>query len=533
MTASASQQKALGAFYTDRLVAENLIRWALTRPDETVLDPSCGDGVFLEASFARLRELGATAPQVWGIDISEAPLRVCAQAIPKSHLLQQDFFSVPPSQIPQFDCVVGNPPFIRYQTFTGSQRKQALKRAAEAGAKLPELSSSWAPFIVHATRFLRPGGSLGMVVPVELGHAQYAREVLKTLAANFREITVRMFRDKLFADLSQSTILLQCRGYRQPCESFTIVSSDNIDGNHEEREQVDLELIHKGKLRFAWYVISSQARELYKHLSGRRGVIRLGKIANVGIGYVTGHNDFFHLSEHEKKHYAITNKYLRPAILAMSGFSGLEFQKTDWLRRRTAGEKSYLLAIPPIAESALPDSLQRYLQVGLKLKVPARYKCDIRDYWYSVPHVHVADAFLTYMSGQFPRIVGNRDRLVAPNTLHLVRFLDGNAMTPYVTTGWLSSLTRLSCELEGHALGGGLLKLEPSEAKQVLVPMPTGQQVSRLIPQLEQGLAGGDTSGVADIADRYVLRTRLGLTKSECLLLREAADKIEQWRSHK
>jgi adenine-specific DNA methylase len=532
MTA-ATQQKAFGAFYTDSLVAKSLIQWALTRPDQTVLDPSCGEGVFLKAGQERLRELGATAPQVWGVDICEAPLRVCAETAPGSRLLQQDFFSIRPGQIPQFDCIAGNPPFIRYQNFNGAQREQALKRAAEAGAELPELSSSWAPFVVHATKFLRCGGSLGMVVPVELGHAQYAREVLKTLAANFREITVRMFRDKLFADLSQSTILLQCRDYGKPCEIFTITSSDSIDTNHEEREQVELELIRKGKLRFAWYVISNKVRTLYQHLSSRGGVLRLGEVADVGIGYVTGHNNFFHLSEREKRDYRITDKYVRPALLTISRFAGLEFTKADWLKRRSAGEKVYLLAVPSTAETTLPDSLRRYLQVGRELEVPNRYKCAIRDHWYAVPHVRVADAFLTYMSGQFPTIVANQAKLVAPNTVHLVRFVDGHKKTRYVTTGWCSSLTRLSCELEGHALGGGLLKLEPSEAERVVVAVPAARQVSTLVHQLEQRLAKGDTSGVIDTADRYVLRMRLGLSKSECLLLRDAAEKVKSWRIHK
>jgi hypothetical protein len=34
---------------------------------------------------------------------------------------------------------------------------------------------------------------------------------------------------------------------------------------------------------------------------------------------------------------------------------------------------------------------------------------------------------------------------------------------------WQSSLTRLSTEIEGHPLGGGMLKLEPREAGQLLL----------------------------------------------------------------
>jgi hypothetical protein len=34
---------------------------------------------------------------------------------------------------------------------------------------------------------------------------------------------------------------------------------------------------------------------------------------------------------------------------------------------------------------------------------------------------------------------------------------------------WSRRLSRLSCEIEGHPLGGGMLKLEPREAGRVLL----------------------------------------------------------------
>jgi len=33
-----------------------------------------------------------------------------------------------------------------------------------------------------------------------------------------------------------------------------------------------------------------------------------------------------------------------------------------------------------------------------------------------------------------------------------------------------SNFVKLSCELEGHALGGGMLKLEPREAARIVMP---------------------------------------------------------------
>ena len=42
-----------------------------------------------------------------------------------------DFFEMPPRA--KFDAVVGNPPYIRYQSFTGRQRAIAREDALRAG----------------------------------------------------------------------------------------------------------------------------------------------------------------------------------------------------------------------------------------------------------------------------------------------------------------------------------------------------------------------------------------------------------------
>jgi hypothetical protein len=40
----------------------------------------------------------------------------------------------------------------------------------------------------------------------------------------------------------------------------------------------------------------------------------------------------------------------------------------------------------------------------------------------------------------------------------------------YMIDAWDSTFTKLSCEIEGHPLGGGMLKLEPREATQIALP---------------------------------------------------------------
>ena len=143
-------QKKLGAFYTGEPVARWIVNWAVRSPQNTVLDPSCGAGVFLESASQFLDKNGKGNPNIWGVDIDGEALSLVGQRVPHCRLINRNFFSVVPNEMPRFDAVVGNPPFIRYQSFNGSSRSLALARARENGVRLPRPPSSWAPLLVHS-----------------------------------------------------------------------------------------------------------------------------------------------------------------------------------------------------------------------------------------------------------------------------------------------------------------------------------------------------------------------------------------------
>ena len=533
--ATVATQKTLGAFYTAEPVARFLVEWAIREPNEAVLDPSCGDGAFIGAAATRLAELGCPIPKVWGVDFHSGAITAARSLFPASRLVKSDFFALGPDELPQFDAVVGNPPFIRYQTFSGDARSAALSRTSDAGVSLARLSSSWAPFVIHSAAFLRPGGRLAMVVPAELGHAQYAREVLRFLAQEFSRIRVCLFRRKLFPHLNEDAFLLLAEGRGTECGWFSVSSYENIDaalrGEHDERP-VDLESVKSGRVRLLHYLLSPKARDLYRYLREQTCVRRLGDVSDVGIGYVTGANDFFHLSEDEATRNRVPAKYLRPAAGSLRTQAGLIFRRSDWEIGKREGKKIYLLALPPVREQVLPAGIRSHLDRGRASQIHLRFKCRVRDPWYSVPHVRRADAFLSYMSGGRPKLVLNPTGLVAPNTLHLVQFVERKYVKS-VPAGWYSSLTSLSCEIEGHALGGGMLKLEPTEAERLLVALPKPGDISRLLERTDSYLREARADQARDLVDRHVLRARLGLSATECAMLADSAGFLETWRLHR
>lgn len=544
---SATDSKTLGAFYTDSQVADFLVWWAVRHGRDTVLDPSFGGGVFLRSACLRLAQLsGDPAAQVFGVEVDP---RVHARIAEKLHdefgvgrrsLLRSDFFAADPTGLARVDVVVGNPPFIRYQRFSGEIRERALLRASSLGVRLSELASSWAPFVVASIGLLKEHGRLAMVVPFEICQASYARPVLEYLSRSFAEVTLLSFRKKLFPDLSEDTLLLLAEDKGAHSARFRIRDLPHGGSLAELRRSGRFPLpgtrpipegtLHTGHARLIEQFIPGKARSLYRELKKSAGVRRLGDLADVGIGYVTGANDFFHLNADSARLWEVPDRYLRAAVRRARSLSGLRFTHEDWRRGLATGDAAFLLHIQ--SADNLPPTLRKYLDEGEKAGVPKAYKCRMRSPWFRVPHVYHPDAFLSYMSGTFPRLVANDAGAVAPNTLHVVRFHPHTTVhRDSLAALWQTSLTWLSVELEGHSLGGGMLKLEPTEAANVLVGFPglSTAAVDRLSLELDDLLRRGDAASARLRADDTIL-TAIGLSASDALLLRNAADSLRRRR---
>jgi len=496
--------------------------------------------VFLQAACERLSALGGDpARQVVGVEIAPVAhaealraLRAqCGSRVPR--LLCSDFFDVAPGSL-SADVVVGNPPFIRYQRFSGGQRRRALRQAATQGVSLSALSSSWAPFLVHATSMVKPGGRLAMVVPFEMTHASYARPVLEFLAGCFGRVTLLTFKEKLFAHLNEDTLLLLAdqkggkptrflwRELANAGRLLGLLSPRLRDGVPGTRA-LDHEALCQGKRRFVEYLLPTAVRHLYRELAAHPDVGRLGDVASAGIGYVTGANAFFHLRPVEARALGIPEVFLKPAVRRGKALSGLRFTKSDWRAGLQSGQTGCLLSLQN--HRRLPLAVRKYVERGERLGIPSAYKCRSRSPWYCVPHVYSPDGFLTYMSGASPRLVANAARAVATNTLHVVRI---HSLCPLDALGlaalWSTSLTRLSVEIEGHALGGGMLKLEPREAASALLPVKHWSAMSALGDHLDHVCRTHGPSEAQRVADEEILLKRLGLSARECRLLKRGRD---------
>jgi hypothetical protein len=264
--------------------------------------------------------------------------------------------------------------------------------------------------------------------------------------------------------------------------------------------------------------------------SANQSVGKFGDLADVGIGYVTGANDFFHLSDSQAHELQKPLECLARVVRRGSDLAGLFFTKKDWQTVTKEGGANYLLRVSgPL--NRLPPPVRRYLEQGRRLGLHRRYKCRTREPWYDVPHVYPADAFLTYMSEREPRLVLDKARVFAPNTLHVVRMHSGvTATASDVAVAWQSSLSALSCEVEGHSLGGGLLKLEPREAQNVLVPLMKVD--AAFCDEIDKLIHQSKLDTVSELVDQRTCQS-LGLSVIDANRLRKGAVLLRERRRNR
>lgn len=452
------ERKKSGAYYTPEEVVHCLVRWAVRRPTDRLLDPSAGDGRFLAL---HRRSVGVEQdPNAAAISRATAPWALVHEG---------DFFSWAASTKERFECAAGNPPFIRYQRFNGAVRERALALCASLGAAFSGLSSSWAPFLVATASLLKPGGRMAFVVPAEIGHAPYAHPLLQYLIGHFSDVRLLAIKNKVFPNLSEDAWLLYADGFGGEAEAILFAARERFTFLSEPLStgtRVSLGELVRWNFRMRPFLMAPSVRELYQDIATRSGVQRLGALAQVGIGYVTGANEFFHLRPSQAKATGIPAAVLQPTIRsgrALCGEAVTRRMLAEWLER---DDPVLLLRLSP--GSGLPKSVENYLNTRQAREASESYKCSNRSPWYVVPDVIIPDAFLSYMSGNGPALVANRAGCACTNSVHTVR-ITGNANVQALQQVWAHSFTRLSCELEGHPLGGGMLKIEPREAQKIVL----------------------------------------------------------------
>lgn len=533
-------RKQRGAFFTPDEITKFTAEWAIRSADDLVMEPSAGDAAFLVSAVGRLRELEPTTdacPTVDGVEIHAHSARVASQRVReaggKARIRHSDFFLVDPK--PVYDAVIGNPPYIRYQDFSGESRVRSRAAALRGGVSLTGLASSWAAFTIHSALFLKRGGRLGLVLPAELLSVNYAAPVRRFLFDHFRDVQLVLFDEQVFPEAEADVVLLLADGYREgPTTHATIRQAKNA---------ADLASLGAGltwtptdpAAKWTTSLVDPNAVESLRALMNGGRFASLETWGDTTLGIVTGNNKYFTLSPKRARELGLRrSELLRLSPPGSSHLRGLSLSDSMLTKLGRQGNATYLFypADPPSAEASA------YIEDGHRTGVDTAYKCRVRKTWYQVPLVPAADLLLTCMNADTPRLTTNEARARHLNSVHGIYLKDecrelGRELLPLAS---LNSVTLLHAEMVGRAYGGGILKIEPKEADVWAMPSPElvldrAEELRAIRSQVADLLDAGKLLDAVEVVDQAMLVDFSGLTAKGIKEVRRARAELAQRRT--
>ena len=432
-----------GIVFTPPWLAEALVD--RLEPGRTVVDLGAGTGLLTLAAAARGYEVVAVESNRQLAAILESLVRVLGFR-EQVKLVQTNALSWKGTHGSQ---VISNPPYTRHQLMSETDKAETQILCSTTGVPLSRSASLYTFFMAVA---LSASWSMNevFVVPTNWLEARYGRPLKSYLLEHF-SVSIDVFhgtsRAMPFGDSLATTCIVHSSkgsGDRQSILMRTITEDKAVD------DWVTTDLSHADP-EDNWLAIHL-ARESGNVPDG----IRLGDVFAVHRGLATGSNEYFLFSPERARAAGIDTGELVQVVRSLAA--------TD---RRNDRNLLWVPTDPPSQASA------QYIQRGVATGVNCGYLCSRRSPWWRIVPPSPAPILLTCLWRKRPLLAKNGSGAVNLNNLHgLIPLPNSTRAVVDAAFDYLLSDEgkELLCARARH-LGGGLLKLEPGDVEDIILPL--------------------------------------------------------------
>ena len=516
-------KKNNGAFYTCNAIAEYIAKNTIDNSTKLVLEPSFGDGIFIDAANARFAELGKNSSNIIGIELQAEKINSRSKADEKIFVFQMNFLDYKSSK--KVSCVIGNPPYIRLKNLSADEKSKALNLMSSYGVDMQSSGSLWMPFIVHSAELLETGGKLGFVVPYEITHVKYAVDLWKYLSRNFGKITVcRIYRD-FFPEVDVETVIFFAEDKGNSTNFVDCKICETVADLRNDKEKnffkISVDDIIESEKPFARAMIPDIIEKFLCDLRQSKKISKLLGDCKFKIGYVTGSKEFFHLSESDRLKNKIDAVNVKKCLI-----NAKQINSNTEVGTETKNISQYSQLFYPIE---VGEGEKNYIRFGENIGINERYKCRTRNIWYLTPDLKIPDFILTVF-GDVPKLMINDGKFYISNSL-----LGGfsNLTDPKeLICRWYNSLTLLSIEINIHSLGGGTLVLIPGETDklEIISDFPP-DKIETAYKKIADFAKKNTTDAVYKYGDEVVLKEIYNFSDEIISSIQETCLMFRHWRN--
>ena len=529
-----SEQKLRGAYFTPLRLANAMVSLFAPENIQTVLEPSCGDGVFLDSLFSV--GLMEQISMIKAVEIESEEANKVAERYKETKnvdVICEDFFDFYQRNYKssQYDLILGNPPYIRYQYLTEEQRRIQSDILTTHGMKANKLINAWVAFVVACVQMLSDNGKIAFVLPAEILQVAYAEDLRLYLSNHLQKITLITFEELVFPNIEQEVVVfIGEKGGEE--KGIRIVEMNNLDDFDKlDLSQNGFQKLQHVKEKWTKYFVSAKEMELINTIKTDNCFTKFSDYGLINVGITTGNNNYFSVTDEVCEMYDLEDVTL-PLIGRSSHLHGVYFTSQDWNENRKAGKRARLICFPDTPLDQYPEKHKEYIKLGEDLGENKGYKCSIRDRWYIVPSVWAPDAFFLRRNNLYPKFVLNRCNAVSTDTTHRIKFNEG-VDPELVLISYYNSISFAFTEICGRSYGGGVLEILPGEVGNIMLPkiqdLPP-EKKNDIINRIDNIVRNNqDIEFALDIGDQTIIEL-LEINPEWCIQCRKIWKKLQHRR---
>ena len=530
-----SEQKLRGAYYTPLQLANAMVSLVVSQNINNVLEPSCGDGVFLD-SLASLNFIN-DIPDVTAVEIEPDEAEKVRNNYKENanvHVLNEDFLGFYQQVYGKqtYDLILGNPPYIRYQYLTETQRDIQSRILTSHGMKSNKLINAWVAFLVACVQLLSENGKIAFVIPAEILQVVYAEDLRLFLSNQFSKITLLTFEQLVFPDIEQEILVFIGEKGKEEKGIRIIELSDLEDFKKLNLNSNGFQKLEHVKEKWTKYFVSAEEIKVIQSIRDDKRFTKFSDLALINVGITTGNNTYFSVDKATNKQYDLSSVTL-PLIGRSSHVHGIYFTDSDWQENIQDNKRAMLISFPNTPYETYPTKHKEYIKLGEKNGENKGYKCSIRDRWYIVPSVWIPDAFFLRRNNLYPKFVLNQCKAVSTDTMHRIKFNEG-VKAENVLLSYYNSISFAFTEICGRSYGGGVLEILPGEVGNIMLPVVNDIDEAlkkELLERIDTIVRNDEDIEVAlDLVDQRLLVEVLGIDKNIFISCRQIWKKMQKRR---